>query len=224
MSKIVAAAIESLAAMTLRTNSTDRVTVTSEGLVGVGTNAPTSLLHVAGTANITSSVTLGGTLNVGGLATLAGATSSAIISCGTAPTLGQHLTNKTYVDTSIGIGSIIVANHDPYSPYTVTKSSTILTITATANGWTISAPAGQVWHIISTEIHQGQYGQSVDAHLATGSNLLYAIVNGTTPTTVNHATQRTLWNASRNSTQAQISAYGQRLAACDYHLFAIRVS
>ena len=196
--------------------ATETMRILSTGNVGIGTDAPTSLLHVAGTANITS------TLNVGGLATLAGATSSAIISCGTAPTLGQHLCNKTYVDSSIG--SIVIANHDPYSPYTVTKSSTILTITATANGWTISAPAGQVWHIISTEVHQGQYGQSADSHLATASNLLYAIVNGTTPTTVSHVTQRSTWNNSRNSGQAQISPYGQRLTACDYHLFAVRVS
>lgn len=47
MSKIVAAAIESSAAMTLRTNSTDRVTVSSAGLVGVGTTVPLAPLHVS---------------------------------------------------------------------------------------------------------------------------------------------------------------------------------
>jgi len=40
-------------------------------------------------------------ITVGTLSTFAGITSSAILSCATVPTQGQHLTNKTYVDAEV---------------------------------------------------------------------------------------------------------------------------
>ena len=75
MSKIVAAAIESSAAMTLRTNSTDRVTVSSAGLVGVGTTTPSVGLEVVGSIRPTGGAVdypgqvSGNAILVGGVAT-----------------------------------------------------------------------------------------------------------------------------------------------------------
>ena len=70
------------------TNTVERITVTSGGLVGVGTASPTSMLHVAGTANITSGVTLGSTLNVG--STLTVGTATMAVPSGSAPIFGAR--------------------------------------------------------------------------------------------------------------------------------------
>lgn len=63
-------------------------------------------LTVGGIAFFSGGVTFNSTTNFTGLVTLTGgATSAAVISCGTAPTQGQHLVNKTYVDgQAIGVG------------------------------------------------------------------------------------------------------------------------
>lgn len=54
----------------------------------------------AGVARFASTSTFTGLVTLTG-----GATSAAVISCGTAPTQGQHLVNKTYVDgQAIGVG------------------------------------------------------------------------------------------------------------------------
>jgi hypothetical protein len=50
------------------------------------------------TGAITSTSLSTGAITSSSLSTFAGITSSALISCATAPTQGQHLTNKTYVD------------------------------------------------------------------------------------------------------------------------------
>jgi hypothetical protein len=59
------------------------------GKIGIGITAPTVALDVVGEGKFS-----------------AGLSAGAIISCATAPTSGQHVTNKTYVDTSRAFGSI----------------------------------------------------------------------------------------------------------------------
>jgi len=81
------AANQSTGTIRLYTNSLERMRIDSDGNVGVGTSTPGATFDVAGTGKFS------------GLLTLAGATSSALISCETAPTQGQHLANKTYVDS-----------------------------------------------------------------------------------------------------------------------------
>ena len=100
-------------------DGTERMRIDGNGRVNIPTTTST-------TSTTTGGLTLGGGLGVGGaiwagsgisaggaitssslstgaitsssLSTFAGITSSAIISCATAPTQGQHLANKTYVD------------------------------------------------------------------------------------------------------------------------------
>lgn len=81
--------------------------LTSSGLVRfsnstASTTTSTGALVVTGGLGVGGAVNVGGAMDVDGLLTLAGATSSAIISCATAPTQGQHLANKTYVDANGG--------------------------------------------------------------------------------------------------------------------------
>ena len=69
----------------------ERVSIGSTGIVTISANT-------ASTSASTGALVVTGGLGVGALSTFAGITSSAIISCATAPTQGQHLANKTYVD------------------------------------------------------------------------------------------------------------------------------
>lgn len=76
----------------------------------VGSTAGT--VTVDGTMVFTQGATFPGGISVGqnayfsgGVTFNAGASSAAVISCATAPTQGQHLANKTYVDgQAIGVG------------------------------------------------------------------------------------------------------------------------
>jgi hypothetical protein len=99
------------------TNSTNSSSTTTGALVVSGGVGVAKNLWVGGTINAIGGLTASGATFTG-LITLAGATSSAIISCATAPTQGQHLANKTYVDnphlwssasmTAVEIGGIIM--------------------------------------------------------------------------------------------------------------------
>jgi hypothetical protein len=63
---------------------------------------------VGNTASFSNISIVGNTASFSRVVTLAGATSSAIISCATAPTEGQHLTNKTYVDSNRFVAGMVV--------------------------------------------------------------------------------------------------------------------
>jgi hypothetical protein len=86
------------------TNSTNSSSTTTGALVVSGGVGVAKNLWVGGTINAIGGLTASGATFTG-LITLAGATSSALISCATTPTQGQHLANKTYVDANdIGAG------------------------------------------------------------------------------------------------------------------------
>lgn len=68
----------------LGTNTTERMRITPAGDVGIGTTTPGYKFAVVGTGNFTGDLTLG---------------ANAIIA--TAPTIGSHATNKTYVDAGL---------------------------------------------------------------------------------------------------------------------------
>ena len=201
MSTLKSDTIQSVGSNLVFANSaaTETMRITSAGNVGVGTNSPTSLLHVAGTALITGAASLSSTLNVSGLATLAGATSSAIISCGTAPTLGQHLANKTYVDSFNRIGSVICC----LITYADSSSSAHLLrygITKTANTYAFTLPTGSWTGFILNNINNANTATNtsgLSTQLIVGSDLTlitYSNATGTLTggndglTTTNNAT------------------------------------
>jgi hypothetical protein len=78
-------------------SSTSTGALVVSGGVGVGGAITSSSLS---TGAITSTSLSTGAITSSVLSTFAGITSSAIISCATAPTEGQHLANKTYVDAA----------------------------------------------------------------------------------------------------------------------------
>jgi len=155
------------------TNTVERITVTSGGLVGVGTASPTSMLHVAGTANITSGVTLDSTLNVGGLATLAGAnitsgvtlsstltvgTATMAVPSGNAPVFGA----RAWVNFNGLFGATLGG--------TYTQSATTVTVGATAHGLIVG-------NRVFVEITSGSGVKTVGR---TGGSIVTAVTNANT--------------------------------------------
>lgn len=77
----------------------------SGGATFASTTDHGGVARFAAGVTMSSSLDVGGALRVGTLSTFAGITSSAVLSCATAPTQGQHLANKNYVDgLAIGVG------------------------------------------------------------------------------------------------------------------------
>ena len=77
----------------IATNGTRRMTITNTGNVGIGIEAPTSLLHVDGAAKITGNLDMTSTGKIVNLVT---------------PTTAQEAATKGYVDGAIPIGGIIM--------------------------------------------------------------------------------------------------------------------
>lgn len=89
---------------------------------------------------------VGGTLNVTGLTTIAAATSSSTISCSTAPTLGNHLTNKTYVDSfpKVRAWATFTGTSSVGTNCTIRNSSGVTSVAHTATGdYTVTFSATQ---------------------------------------------------------------------------------
>jgi len=138
---------------TLKTNRIEPVgstagTVTVDGTMvfAQGATFPGGI-SVGQFAYFSSGVTVANTGSFGGLLTLAGATSSAVLSCSTAPTLGQHLANKDYVDTEVAwynktysatnppIGTIIIVSiNDVFNGSSSTSGTVLGNIGATFTG------------------------------------------------------------------------------------------
>ena len=78
----------------IATNATRRMTITNTGNVGIGIEAPTSLLHVAGAAKITGNLDMTSTGKIVNLVT---------------PTAAQDAATKGYVDDRFGNASISTA-------------------------------------------------------------------------------------------------------------------
>ena len=154
--------------LTFRTNQSDRVTIGADGFVSISNGTVTGGITLNGTLNLIGGITasggatFGGRLNVantgsfGGLLTLAGATSSAVLSCSTAPTLGQHLTNKSYVDglvpvtatsSTTRVGSFVFGAHNLYSSTLhISNSAVSFTPPTSATQYGIlTFPSGQSW-------------------------------------------------------------------------------
>jgi len=123
------------------TNSTDSSSTTTGALVVSGGVGVAKKLWVGGTINAIGGLTASGATFTG-LITLAGATSSAVISCATTPTQGQHLANKDYVDDLQRIGSTIVVNgvgstlqYTPSGWNIAFNGSTTVSVTAPVGTW-----------------------------------------------------------------------------------------
>lgn len=101
----------------------------------------------AGVARFASTSTFTGLVTLTG-----GATSAAVISCGTAPTQGQHLANKTYVDDMQRIGATrhitLITNASQAITSTVGYNTTAaFTITSVGGSLNVLIPAGYgTWH------------------------------------------------------------------------------
>lgn len=112
-------------------------------------------LTVGGIAFFSGGVTFNSTSTFTGLVTLTGgATSSAVISCATAPTQGQHLANKTYVDGFVGRGTYTV--YSLASPVYGTAptvsaagsySPAVTTTTTRGSAVTYTSPANSSVHV-----------------------------------------------------------------------------
>jgi hypothetical protein len=139
--------VASVASGVTFTNSTDSSSTTTGALVVSGGVGVAKKLWVGGTINAIGGLTASGATFTG-LITLAGATSSALISCATTPTQGQHLANKTYVDSrteatvytvaantsvTFDINDMLIGETRIYTSITAT-SATVLYCTATGSG------------------------------------------------------------------------------------------
>lgn len=116
----------------------------------------TGALVVSGGVGVGGALNVASTGNFSGLLTLAGATSAAVISCATAPTQGQHLTNKSYVDglvpvtatsSTTRVGSFVFGTHNLYSNITHISNSAVSfnPPTASTQYGTLTFPSGQSW-------------------------------------------------------------------------------
>lgn len=106
----------------------------------------TGALVVSGGVGVGGALNVASTGNFSGLLTLAGATSSAIISCATAPTLGQHLANKSYVDnlSRIGTTAVFMTKQGLGSNATYGATSTLI-VNVPGAYTTVTAPSGTRW-------------------------------------------------------------------------------
>jgi len=77
----------------MSTLKTDNITPNGSILTVTGGLTLSGAAYFSGGSTFSSSLTVGSTI------TTAGLTSSAVLSCATAPTQGQHLVNKTYTDS-----------------------------------------------------------------------------------------------------------------------------
>ena len=88
-------------AMGFNTSNSRRMTITSAGNVGIGTNAPSTLLDVSGTGNFTGALTLGGGI-IANSTTYTGAQLKTALDAANAalPKTGGTLTGLLTLDTT----------------------------------------------------------------------------------------------------------------------------
>lgn len=112
------------------TNNTEKLRLETGGDFGIGTNNPSSKLHVVGTGNITGNTTIGGTLAVTGAATLSGGLTLTCTGCVTSANLASALTGKTYDGLTISTttGTLSLANGSTLA----TSGANSITLTSTA--------------------------------------------------------------------------------------------
>jgi hypothetical protein len=114
--------------MAFRTNSSDRMRITSAGNVGIGTSSPTNALSVSGSANITGNTTLGDastdTVTVNGYMAIGGSPNSSIAAY--IRSSGLQQTTQTAIQSGITANStattlygLLVANSTEAASFTV---------------------------------------------------------------------------------------------------------
>jgi hypothetical protein len=125
----------------LGTNSASRITVTSAGNVGIGTDSPTFLLDVNGTARISTSLTTGG-LEITG----SGVVDTPNLTVTTAATVSSlRLTNSINIGGNIGIGTT-----SPSVDLHISRSNTVASLFIdqfNSNGIGTGRAAFQSWNV-----------------------------------------------------------------------------
>lgn len=131
-------------------------------------------LTVGGIAFFSGGATFNSTSTFTGLVTLTGgATSAAVISCATAPTQGQHLANKTYVDNNTFRGATYTV-YTPFTSYGLAIAPPTTGITR-ASGFIYTAPNYPLYVSVTTDNNSGTsvVVNGVTAHQIGAGNFIY---------------------------------------------------